>query len=88
MKTKIIYLLFLLIPLLSMADQTEEKVQQSPESATEQQSKEVGNKVQEAAKKETPPTNTTVKNQQEKSESFVPSEEISEDLVVSFPVDI
>jgi len=34
------------------------------------------------------PTDKTINNKQEQTADFIPSEEISEDLVVSFPVDI
>jgi len=96
MKTELIGSYFLLISFSIVAVQ----VQEVPEGNVEQKIK----NQQAKSVKALPATNAsttkspvltedlppekTVKNKQEQTADFIPSEEISEDLVVSFPVDI
>lgn len=57
-------------------------------SAFAQEEKPTDNKSEQTAQKETPTQEEENKDQSSSDEIFTPTEEISEDLSVSFPVDI
>jgi len=96
MKTTLIGSYFLLISFSIVAVQVQEVPEGNvDQKVNNQQAKPVkalpstnASKTKSPVISEDFPPDKTVNNKQEQTADFIPSEEISEDLVVSFPVDI